>query len=220
VSAIAETRKVIDLVTPQLQAEGYSAYLQPSRRLLPAFMEGFVPDAIAIRAKSPDSPKKNLAIEVKVEGYPANANLEGLTKLFTNAPDWELRVYYARPAGELENLPTMDRETIDTELVSVKSLIAVDQPRAALMLGWAVLEALGRSLAPERLGRARGSFGLIEVLANEGIVTPNEADMLLGLASLRDRLVHGALDLHVSPEDLRCLVELLDVLRGLVNLPA
>jgi uncharacterized protein YutE (UPF0331/DUF86 family) len=70
------------------------------------------------------------------------------------------------------------------------------------------------------LGRAQGSLGLIEVLANEGLVTPTEADTLRGLASLRDRLIHGALDQHVSPEDLRNLVDILDVLSGLVNSPA
>jgi uncharacterized protein YutE (UPF0331/DUF86 family) len=220
VSGIEEARKVIEFVTPRLQAEGYSVYLQPSRGLLPAFMRGYEPDAIAIRVKDAGGAKKNLAIEVKVEGYPTNANLEGLTKLFAGSPDWELRVYYARPAGELEDLPKMGRETIDTALDSVRSLIALEQPQAALMLGWASIEALGRSLAPERLGRAQGSLGLIEVLANEGLVTPTEADTLRGLASLRDRLIHGALDQHVSPEDLRNLVDILDVLSGLVNSPA
>ena len=51
-NAVEETRQIIDQLTPQLEADGYPVYLEPPRQLLPAFMAGYIPDAIALRANS------------------------------------------------------------------------------------------------------------------------------------------------------------------------
>ncbi|WP_365948185.1 hypothetical protein [Tardiphaga sp.] len=39
---------------------------------------------------------------------------------------------------------------------------------------------------------------LVQVLAGEGYVTPDEADFLRRSASLRNRLIHGELSTHVD----------------------
>ena len=48
----------IQQLVPELQAEGYEVFLQPSQAQLPPFLKNYSPDAIAL------SRDKNLAIEV------------------------------------------------------------------------------------------------------------------------------------------------------------
>ena len=103
-TVIEDTRQIIEQLTPQLEADGYTVYLEPPRQLLPAFMRGYIPDAIALRAKGFEQFKKNLAIEVKVEGLSTKTRIEELERRFADAGDWELRVYYARPAGRTARL--------------------------------------------------------------------------------------------------------------------
>ena len=219
-TVVEDTRQIIELLTPQLEADGYTVYLEPPRQLLPAFMRGYVPDAIALRANGLKQFRKNLAIEVKVEGPSAKTGVEELERRFAEAGDWELRVYYARPAGRPDSIPTMPREAIDGALSSVETLIATGQLQAALLLCWAAFEALGRALEPEKFLRPQTPGRLVEALANDGLVTPSEADVLRGLSKVRNQLIHGGLDQQVCEQDLSEFVEILATLRESMNSPA
>jgi hypothetical protein len=215
---IEDTRQIIELLTPQLEADGYTVYLEPPRQLLPAFMRGYIPDAIALRAKGFEQFKKNLAIEVKVEGLSTKTRIEELERRFADAGDWELRVYYARPAGRTGSIPPMPREAIDSALSSIDALVATGQLQAALLLCWATFEALGRALEPEKFLRPQTPGRLVEALANDGVVTPSEADELRGLSKARNQLIHGVLDQQVRGEDLAKFIEILATLREEMNL--
>ena len=50
-TVVEEARQILELLTPQLEAEGYTIYLEPPRQLLPGFMQGYTPDAIALPAR-------------------------------------------------------------------------------------------------------------------------------------------------------------------------
>jgi uncharacterized protein YutE (UPF0331/DUF86 family) len=53
----------------------------------------------------------------------------------------------------------------------------------------------------------------VEALANDGLVTPSEADALRGLSKVRNQLIHGGLDQQVRGQDLSEFVEILTTLR-------
>ncbi len=207
-TVVEDTRQIIDQLTPQLEADGHTVYLERPRQFLPAFMQGYGPDAVA-----------NLAIEVQVEGSSAKSGLEDLERRFAGSGDWELRLYYARPAGRSDSIPPMSREAIDRALSSIESLVATDRLQAALLLSWANVEALSRALDPEKFGRPQSPGRLVETLANDGLVTPAEAGALRGLSKVRNQLIHGGLDQKVRSEDLSEFAEILTTLREFMNSP-
>jgi uncharacterized protein YutE (UPF0331/DUF86 family) len=211
VNVVDEVRQVLEQVAPQLQAEGYTVYLEPSRQLLPAFMKGYIPDAIALRQD------KNLAIEVVLEGPSAKAKRERLKDRFERRKDWELRLYYARPAASAEGLPAMGNDAIDSSIASVENLISNGQLYGATLIGWATFEALGRALSPAKFARPQTPARLIEILAADGAVTPSEADLLRKLARSRNRVIHGALNEKIEKSDLSKLLNVLRELRRMTQ---
>jgi len=211
---VDEARQVLEQLVPQLQAEGYTVYLEPSRQLLPPFMEGYTPDAIALRRD------KNLAIEVIVEGPSSKANEDRLKRRFESRKDWELRFYYVRPAGRRDGLPAMANQTIDSSIESLEGLISSGQISAAVLMAWATFEALGRALSPDKFARPQTPARLIEVLAADGSVTPSEADLLRKLANSRNRLIHGTLNEKIDPAELTKFVAILKTLRQTAQISA
>lgn len=205
-NALEQSRLVLERLVPQLQADGYTVYIEPSRQLLPPFMEGYTPDAIAIR------PGKNLAIEVVVEGSSSDRKLERIRPRFDGVKDWELRVYYARPVRESELLPPISKGSIEESIRSIEALVASGQPAAALLMAWATLEGLGRLLLPERFARPQSPGRLVEVLAGEGYITPSEADLIRSLVRRRNHLIHGSLETNVEPSEVSAFVEVMKTL--------
>ena len=65
-----DTRQIIEQLTPQLEADGYTVYLEPPRQLLPAFMRGYIPDAIALRSKGFEQFRKNWLSKSKLRVRP------------------------------------------------------------------------------------------------------------------------------------------------------
>jgi uncharacterized protein YutE (UPF0331/DUF86 family) len=211
VNIVDEARQVLEQLVPQLQAEGYTVYLEPSRQLLPPFMEGYMPDAIALRHD------KNLAIEVIVEGPSSKTKEDRLRHRFEGRNDWELRFYYVRPVSRREGLPAMANETIDSSIASLEGLISSGQLSAASLIGWATFEALGRALSPEKFTRPQTPARLIEGLATDGIVTPSEADLLRKLANSRNRLIHGTLNESIDSAELTKFLTILKALRKMTQ---
>jgi REase_AHJR-like len=196
----------LENVLPELEAEGFDVFANPSRRLLPPFMRGHSPDAIALRKD------KKLAIEVLREGAPSDPRLGELRELISNHKDWELRVYWIRPSNSSKPIEITSRQSIDQSIKAVEDLAVSGHTRPALLMGWATLEAIGRAMLPERFEKPQTPGRLIEVLATEGHITPNEADHVRRLVDDRNRLVHGALDMSVSEADLKQFIEVLKTL--------
>jgi hypothetical protein len=79
-------------------------------------------------------------------------------------------------------------------------------PTAALLTGWAVFEAAARALLPDSLKRPQPPARLIEALASEGYIMPDEADLLRRLSRTRNEVAHGRLDLTPSADDVALLI--------------
>lgn len=212
--SIADTAsRILDSLVPGLQAEGYDVYLRPARYLLPPFMGGYVPDAIAL-----GSPK-NLAIEIAVKDPSSSLRLGAVRERFQAAKDWELRVYYAPTADAQADVDVASREAIDKSIDEVERLLADGRLRPGLLMIWSIFEAVGRILVPTELSRPQMPARLIEVLAADGYVTPSQADLLHRLAPVRNHLAHGNLDAGVNITDLNAAVATLKSLVGSLPSP-
>jgi hypothetical protein len=82
---------VLENLRPRFEAEGFDVFLHPSPSILPPFMEGYRPDAIAV------SPQKKIAIEV-VRPAKNTEKIKQLQKLIDQHSDWELRVVRIPPS--------------------------------------------------------------------------------------------------------------------------
>ena len=83
----------------------------------------------------------------------------------------------------------------------------------ALLLGWAILEAQARLLNRERLQLPQTPGRIIDTLAFEGQILPNEADELRQLSRKRNALAHGDLSVAIRHAELDRLLKILGSLR-------
>jgi len=208
-AAIRES-EVLDSVVSRLEDEGFEVFLQPSAFALPPFLNNYRPDAVAKRGD------KKILIEVLSGDGRAEKKVSEIKALLQNQSEWELRVFYAPPISPKADLDIMSTERIEAELAVFRDLASNDRARfAALMTGWTILEAVGRSLIPGRLTRPQGVTPLISTLASDGYVTPTEADQLRTIGLIRNRAAHGGLDTVI---DRKHIDELSSILSSLVAL--
>ena len=186
-------------VAAKFAEKGYTVYLQPEPSILPAFMEDFRPDAVAL------GPRMNFAIEVLTRGLPDVRDRARLNEAFKQSDNWELRVHYVDPLVDKDELAPASPWAIEQSIASVDLMIQRGDAAAALVMAFATLEALGRSLLPEELARPRSVVQVVEHLAFAGEVTPGEADILGRLGALRNKVAHGKLDADIDVEDMKKL---------------
>lgn len=184
-----------------LAEQGYSVVIEPGAEFLPDGMKRLHPDAIAIGR----DPK--LVIEIARE-RPADARrIAELQRLLRGEPGWKLHLILDRASAD-PILTKVSDDDIASMLERAPSVARIDG-RAALMMGWAALEALGRERRPDEFGPPQSPARIIERLASNGTVTPSEADVLRGLARKRDALVHGDLVHTVDEAEIAMFVDLL-----------
>lgn len=202
-------RAVLDGLTAELEAEGYRVVLQPRPPVLPSFMGSYKPDLVAF------GPDRNMAIEVKAPNEGATKDVSRLTKLFKGRSDWEFRVYWIPETSGEKPLRTQNIADIDNTLSNAEALVSQGNVGVGLLLAWAIFEALGRKILTDRFVRPQTPGRLVEVMANEGVLTPDEATRLRLLVPFRNRLIHGELDAGIPADEVR---EFLSILRGLSTL--
>ncbi len=212
--AVLESAVLSENIVPQLTAEGYEVFVRPTGSAVPAFLGGFQPDAIAVRAD------KKLVIELVREGTEERAKLARIRDLLANQSSWELRVYRISPSNDPRPINPVPAATVEMTIRTVENLITQGQSAPALLMAWAAFEALGRTLVPERFVRPQTPRRLIEVVTSEGILTQDEGATLRSLAEARNQLIHGALDVTISDPDVQLFVAILKRLTGTVRVPA
>jgi hypothetical protein len=150
-----------------------------------------------------------LAIEIKA-GDPAAASSYGkegaLRALFAGHPEWEFRIIYAPPRNFDADIPAVSPATVAEHLDRLAGAVDAMGPIAALLTGWGVFEAAARALLPASLTRPQPPARLIDTLASEGFVTPDEADHLRRLSRTRNEVAHGRLDVTPSRDDVALLL--------------
>lgn len=201
---------MLESILPQLEAEGFEVFAEPSAHILPPFLRGYRPDAIAVRSD------RKLAIEIVRQGSDAQEKLLKIRALLAGQKGWELRVYWVNPLNGTRKVEGADREAIAGTIHAIESLLRDDNAAPALLLAWATLEAIGRALLPDLFVRPQTPARLIEVLASQGHLTPSEADRFRELADVRNKIAHGDLQTGVRVDELRSLVSTLKELLKLV----
>jgi uncharacterized protein YutE (UPF0331/DUF86 family) len=200
----AHERAAMRAIIDKFEADGYQIYIEPGRSVLPEFMGHYRPDLIAIKEHG-----KKIAIELVSNND--SRRLEKISKIFAEHKDWELKVFYVSK----EDAEQMQAHTKDDILKVVDALESMAEKYngiPALLTAWAAFEATGRALLPNRLGMPQTPSQLVETLAAEGYVTPDDADKLRVLVKLRNRAAHGALDTII---DRSALTSLIDTVKSL-----
>lgn len=199
--------EVLRALLPQFEEEGYEVYVHPNRTLLPSFLKGYVPDAIALRND------KNIAIEIALRKTPQKAEtIERLTQMFEGQEKWQFRVYWGSPTEPQTALESQAKEVIRDRIGEVRELRTKRSYGAALLMGWAIFEAVARATMLEEFARPQSAGRLVEILARDGSITPTEADRLRVLAQKRNALIHGDLQVAVSDEEITNFVSVLETL--------
>jgi hypothetical protein len=188
---------ILDKLEPKWLAQGYRVIRQPARENLPQFFDRYLPDAVLL-GRIPQ-----VAVEIVGKGNSAaEARIARLATLLEGHDDWRLEVIYG---GEKIHVPPVaSRESLQDLLASIRRL-ADDEPRAALVLVWAALEATARRLEPSKMKQPQTAGGTVELLAGTGYATPNEAEFLRQAVVWRDQFVHGDLAIRPTADQIRKL---------------
>lgn len=197
--ASATERTVLDEMEPRWQRQGYRLVRRPSREELPPFLKGFQPDAIAVGVTP------SLVIEiVNPRSKATRAKVTQLSSLFENQDEWKLEVVYApSESGEISISSQDDiRQALDDSI----RLLDIE-PRAALLLVWAALEAAARHVHPDAASQARTSLSLVELLISHGDLQLEEQTALRDIARKRNAIAHGDFTTEVVLGDVLRIVQ-------------
>jgi uncharacterized protein YutE (UPF0331/DUF86 family) len=197
---------VLERLVPDLESQGYDVFVHPSRQIVPSFLGTYVPDLIALRDD------KNLVIEIKHRGGRAENVLEDLAKRFEGQKQWEFRVVWINPSESRDEPRHQSREVISTRLKEISRLLDAGFVDSAMLIAWATFEAIGRKLMPKEFARPQSPGRLVEVLAQEGHITPDEGDVLRQLVDMRNRFIHGELAIAISRPQVESFVKILSSL--------
>ncbi len=199
-------REILDHEVERLRADGYDVYIDPGPSLVPDFLGSYRPDAVAKRDDS------KIALEVASRTDASQRKLGEVAAIFERHPEWEFRVVWAEPAAGAVRLPVQTKDEIRAAIVEIKKLRSQEHFRPSFLLGWAAFEAAARAVAESRFRRAQTPARLVQVLGEEGYLTPDETDAMRGLTEKRNDLVHGTLDAAINGEDVDQLIRALEAL--------
>lgn len=193
-------REILDQHASAWAARGYHVIVNPRGSDLPEFLKSYQPDAILVGRE----PK--VIVEVVMKGHPnADRKVRNLEALLSGHSDWRLEVLYGG-SGE-SPLPQTSPGTIRKTISGAEEIASIE-PRGAFLLLWAALEALVRRLDPHRSSRPQTPGRIVETLAYEGLIEPSEASWLREMSRVRNRIVHGELDVAPRTMDLDRMMQL------------
>jgi uncharacterized protein YutE (UPF0331/DUF86 family) len=196
-------RDIVEKEASALRDEGYEVFVEPNKSITPAFLKNYVPDILAQKNDG------GIIVEVKRKSDKSVHKLDDIARLFEGQAKWKLRVVWIEPSSERETLPVQEWHTIIDRIGEVEKMSHTEHVASAFLLGWATFEALSRALDEQEFRRPQTPGRLIEFLARDGYLTPDEAKEMRRLATLRNSLIHGNLKAQVGTAELSSLVEVL-----------
>ena len=151
---------------------------------------------------------------VKSQASAGSPKIRNLEALFSPHEDWELRVIFSPQSGGEANSPVehTSAKNIQEILDAVAEIGEHARGIPALLTLWGAFEATGRRLVPNEFSKPQTPGRLLEVLASQGYVTPNEADAIRGLVALRNRAIHGNLNVGVTASQLNAFRAIIETL--------
>jgi uncharacterized protein YutE (UPF0331/DUF86 family) len=211
-SAQAIENVVLERLVPDLKSEGYDVFVHPNKQIVPSFLGAYAPDLIALRDD------KNLVIEIKQKSGRAENLLKDLAKRFEGQERWEFRVVWINPSESEDRLTLQSGDTISTRLKEISRLVDAGFVDSAMLMAWATFEAIGRKLMPKEFARPQSPGRLVQVLAQEGHITPDEGDVLRQLVDMRNRFIHGELTVEISQPQVEAFAKILSSLANNISI--
>jgi uncharacterized protein YutE (UPF0331/DUF86 family) len=211
-SAQAIENVVLERLVPDLKSEGYDVFVHPNKQIVPSFLGAYAPDLIALRDD------KNLVIEIKQKSGRAENVLKDLAKRFEGQERWEFRVVWINPSESEDRLTLQSGDTISTRLKEISRLVDAGFVDSAMLMAWATFEAIGRKLMPKEFARPQSPGRLVQVLAQEGHITPDEGDVLRQLVDMRNRFIHGELTVEISRPQVEAFAKILSSLANNISI--
>jgi uncharacterized protein YutE (UPF0331/DUF86 family) len=196
---------ILERLVPDLKSQGYDVFVHPDRLMVPAFLGTYRPDVIALRDD------KNLVIEIK-HGRRGETALEDLARRFEGQDRWKFQIVWVNPSETQAILAPQSDETISARLREISRLLEAGFTESAMLMSWAAFEAIGRRLMTEEFSRPQSPGRLVQVLAKEGHITPDEADTLRQLGEVRNRFIHGELTAAVDRGQVEAFIKILESL--------
>jgi uncharacterized protein YutE (UPF0331/DUF86 family) len=194
---------VLERLVPDLESQGYDVFVHPNKQIVPDFLGSYQPDVIAL------GKDKNLAIEIKHANKRSERFLQDVAQRFEGQSRWEFRVVWVNPSEAGGGLELQSNETISSRLKELSRLLDAGFTEAAMLMSWAAFEAIGRKLMTKEFVRPQSPGRLVQVLAAEGHITPDESDALRQIADVRNRVIHGELTAAVTNEQVEAFAKIL-----------
>ena len=186
--------EILRNLAADLKSEGYDVVIAPPPSALPPALKELEPDAIAIGRE----PK--LVIEVTAAGPLAVARVRSIREAVDQESGWALRVVYSSRTPE----PTLEVATphrLNSTFDVISGLGKIDT-RAAMLAGWAVLEAVARSLSPTDFAKPQTPGRIVERFSATGQFRREEGAFLRELITKRNSFIHGDMSIVVEEGDL------------------
>jgi hypothetical protein len=203
----SQESEILKLLQSNYESEGYTFISHPTTDLLPKFLKNYRPDALAL------SDKDSIVIEVRSrQSSNSDKQLSQLAEIVEKQPGWRFRVVYAGSIVSNDAFGKPSIEGLKNEFAEIDLLIEIGHLRAAMVLAWAGLEAVTRTLPlPEAsVTRAVSPRQLVDWLTFSGFIDQEKSRRLRQLVNVRNAVVHGQLDTKINREDVLFVRKLLD----------
>ncbi len=186
-----------------LEARGMTFHINPPREIVPAFLRGFQPDAMAV------GPEGGVIIAVKsrknsLPGQP----LAEIARIVSGQKGWEFRLIYLNPS--MDEMPLIAKPTpeqLQGTFSEIEVLMESGHSVVAFLIAWAALESLARLARGDGGTRNVSSLQAIQILAEEGYLENEAAGGLRDMVRLRNAVVHGDLSVDVPAGQVESLLE-------------
>jgi uncharacterized protein YutE (UPF0331/DUF86 family) len=181
---------------------GYTVIVNPKPELLPTFLQGYRPDAIATKGQ------EKLAIEIKTRANPnVEQSLTEIRRLFEGQTDWQLVVsFLGSDALQRILIPMPSDKDVAEKLAEIRAMLAEGYVRAAFVMAWSFLEATLHKVENDETKRPRLPGTVVQSLAMLGLIEPDLEHQVRELIDLRNRIVHGDLAASPSNEDVTAVL--------------
>jgi uncharacterized protein YutE (UPF0331/DUF86 family) len=204
----------LESLRSRYEAEGYELTIAPDQSILPSFFGSYAPDALAQKGD------KKIAIEVKSrQSQAAQSRLQDIRRLLEGHPDWQLSVLYIEggpPSSVM--IPAMPPASIRKGMTDVRTLSEQGFLSPAFVMAWSLLEATYHSLSADKHGKPSTPGTVVQALAMNGHISAEIEQELRKLIPLRNRIVHGDLQIEPSKENVELLLAILaETLKGTVE---
>jgi hypothetical protein len=207
-SLAVRERLVLDRLRETYEQKGYEFFVEPSGDLLPPFLHGYRPDAIALKAG------EGVVIEVKFGNHPQrDRRLESLAVLLEGQTGWRLKIYGEQPRPEDDlSISAPTSAEIDEWIAESERLTDTGHTRAAFLLAWSILEAIARARTSgdgQPLLRPVSPEGVVQSLEMNGDIDSQTGQSLRQLLHLRNRIAHGDLAVALDQGSVDSLIHAL-----------